>query len=103
MSCALHAPHAEQFLDFLFKQADRQHRAITFEKALHDLSGYDGIRFMNVVHTLLHLLIFDNERKNAIRVPLGRVKVAVLKLERIIESKKSLGRQKDKLVLPVLD
>jgi hypothetical protein len=45
---------------------------------------------------------FDKERKNCIEADLGGVKVPVLKLERIIKSKESLGREKDKLAIPVL-
>jgi len=45
---------------------------------------------------------FEKEKKHALKIPLGRIKVMVLALERIIKSKKATGRQKDKLVLPVL-
>jgi hypothetical protein len=45
---------------------------------------------------------FDEERGHTIKLRLGRVKVLVLKLERIIASKKAVGHEKDKLVLKVL-
>lgn len=45
---------------------------------------------------------YDAERKHTIKIPLGRIKVLVLKLERIIVSKKATGREKDKLSIKVL-
>jgi len=45
---------------------------------------------------------YDDEREHTITVPLGRTRVTVLKLERIIASKKATGRKKDKIVLDVL-
>lgn len=45
---------------------------------------------------------FDDEREHTIKLPLGRTKALVLKLERIIVSKKAPGREKDKLVLGAL-
>lgn len=45
---------------------------------------------------------FEKEEKSALQISLGRTKVLVLPLEKIIKSKKATGRQKDKLVLPVL-
>jgi hypothetical protein len=65
------------------------------------LAGRDIELFDIVVH--MHGLGgFDDEREHTIKVPLGRTKVLVLKLERIIASKKATGREKDKLVLGVL-
>jgi len=62
----------------------------------------DAVNLFDIVMHMHGLSDFKEEQKNTIKVPLGRVKVAVLKLERIIESKKATGREKDKLVLPVL-
>lgn len=45
---------------------------------------------------------FEKERRTSIRVSLGSFKVSVLPLNRIIASKRALGRPKDKLVLGVL-
>ena len=44
----------------------------------------------------------SKEKKHTLTVSLGKFKVQVLSLERIIASKKATGRQKDKLALPVL-
>lgn len=62
----------------------------------------DGVEFFDIVIHMHGLGEFDEERKHAIKVPLGRMKVLVLKLERIIASKKATGRMKDKLAIKVL-
>ena len=62
----------------------------------------DGIELFDIVIHMHGLGAFDDERKHAVKIPLGRIKVLVLKLERIIASKKATGREKDKLVLKVL-
>lgn len=61
-----------------------------------------GIELFDIVLSMDGLDDFDEEKKHAIRVPLGRTKVLVLNLERIIASKKAAGREKDKIVLKVL-
>lgn len=61
-----------------------------------------AVNLFDIVMHMHGLNDFKDEKKNTIKVPLGRVKVDVLKLERIIASKKATGRDKDKLVLPVL-
>ena len=45
---------------------------------------------------------FEDEIEWTVKVRLGRIKVRVLRLERIIASKEATGREKDRLVLPVL-
>ena len=61
-----------------------------------------GIELFDIVVHMHGLGKFDDEREHTIKVPLGRTKVLVLNLERIIASKKATGREKDKLVLGVL-
>jgi len=61
-----------------------------------------GIELFDIVLTMDGLGQFDEERKHAIKIPLGRTKVLVLNLERIIASKEAAGRNKDRLVLKVL-
>jgi len=61
-----------------------------------------GIELFDVVIHMHGLGKFDDERKHTIKVSLGRTKVSVLKLERIIASKKATGRDKDKLAIKVL-
>lgn len=61
-----------------------------------------GIELFDIVVHMHGLGSYDDECEHTIKVPLGRTKVRVLKLERIIASKKAAGRKKDKLVLDVL-
>lgn len=61
-----------------------------------------GIELFDIVLAMDGLGEFDEEKKQAIKIPLGRTKVLVLNLERIIASKKAAGRGKDRLVLKVL-
>lgn len=62
----------------------------------------DAVKLFDIVTRMDGLGSFDDERDHTIRIRLGRVKVLVLKLERIIASKKAAGREKDKLYLKVL-
>ena len=61
-----------------------------------------AVMLFDIVMHMHGLETFEREIEHCLRVPLGRLKVPVLSLERIIKSKKASGRQKDKLVLPVL-
>jgi hypothetical protein len=61
-----------------------------------------GVELFDIVLSMDGLGKFDDECKHTIKIPFGRIKVLVLKLERIIASKKAAGRDKDKLVLKVL-
>ncbi|MGY8656931.1 MAG: hypothetical protein ACKVJX_25250 [Verrucomicrobiia bacterium] len=45
---------------------------------------------------------FADEFKNCVNVPIGRQRLKVLSLERIIASKIAANREKDKLTIPVL-
>ena len=62
----------------------------------------EGVELFDEVLTMDGLDEFDEEKKNTIKIPLGRIKVSALKLERIITSKTAAGREKDRLVLKVL-
>lgn len=62
----------------------------------------DTVNLFDIVLHMHGLGKYEKEKKHALQVSLGKFKVAVLSLERIIKSKKATGRQKDKLVLPVL-
>jgi len=62
----------------------------------------DGVELFDIVVHMHGLGEFDDELEHAIKIPLGRMKVLVLELERIIASKKATGRTKDKIVLKVL-
>jgi hypothetical protein len=65
--------------------------------------GGRSVALFDIVATMHGLDGFDREIENAIDVEIGRTKVKVLSLERIIVSKKATNREKDRLVLPVLE
>ena len=106
------APVVTQDIDLWFRTLpDRG-----IEKALRKVNGVyipplgsngpmfagEGVELFDIVTHMHGLGEFEDERKNAIKIPLGRIKVLALKLERIIVSEKAAGRNKDKLVLKVL-
>jgi hypothetical protein len=62
----------------------------------------NAVKLFDIVMHMHGLDAFEKEIEHCLRIPLGRLKVPVLSLERIIKSKKASGRQKDKIVLPVL-
>ena len=62
----------------------------------------EAVSLFDIVIHMHGLKDYSEEKSNTVKVPLGRIKVPVLKLERIIASKKAAGRDKDKIVLPVL-
>lgn len=62
----------------------------------------DAVKLFDIVLHMHGLDGFDKEKQNTIKVQIGRLKVRVLILERIICSKEATGREKDKLALPVL-
>jgi hypothetical protein len=106
------APVVTQDVDLWFK--DLGHPGI--RKALRKVGGAyvppiglnpptfagDAVNLIDIVVHMPGLDDFDRERERALRIPLGRFKVTVLALERIMASKRAVGREKDKLVLPAL-
>jgi hypothetical protein len=62
----------------------------------------DAVDVFDIVMNMSGLEDFDVERRNAMFVPLGRYRLPVLPLERIIVSKQAANREKDRLVLPRL-
>ena len=62
----------------------------------------DAVNLFDIVVHMHGLGEFEKEKKHALKITLGKTKIMVLALERIIKSKKATGRQKDKLVMPVL-
>jgi len=62
-----------------------------------------SVALFDIVLTMHGLGDFDEEIENAIEVRIGRMKVKALSLERIIASKRAANREKDRLVLPVLE
>jgi len=106
------APVVTQDVDLWFKDLT----AAGIKKALKKVSGAyvapsainppmfagEAVKLFDIVVHMHGLEDFEQEKKNTMRVRLDDFDIAVLSLERIIQSKKVTGRQKDKLVLPVL-
>lgn len=106
------APVVTQDIDLWFKDLDQP----GIRKALKKVGGSyipsialnppmfegDSVSLFDIVVHMHGVAEFDEEKKHSIKIPLGRIKVAVLALERIIRSKEATGRDKDKRVLPVL-
>jgi hypothetical protein len=61
-----------------------------------------AVKLFDVVTHMHGLDGFESERAFILKIPVGRLKVPVLRLDRIIRSKEATGRPKDKLVLPLL-
>lgn len=62
-----------------------------------------GVELFDIVLTLHGLGTFTEELSNCIEVPVGRQKLKVLGVERILASKRAANRAKDRLVIPVLE
>jgi len=62
----------------------------------------DAVELFDIVMRMHGLGEFVEERKRSIRISLGAFKVQVLPLDRVIASKRALGRPKDRLYLRVL-
>ena len=61
-----------------------------------------GVELFDIVLTMHGLGTFDEEILNSILVDLRGLSVRILPLDRIIKSKETVGRPKDRLTLPVL-
>lgn len=64
--------------------------------------GGTGSEPFDVVIRMDGLGNFSDELKHAIEIPVGKLKLKVLSLERILASKTAANRAKDQLVIPVL-
>jgi len=62
----------------------------------------EAVKLFAIVTRMHGLGTFEEESDRTVKVRLGRFKVRVLPLERIIVSKEAVGREKDRLVLPIL-
>jgi len=62
-----------------------------------------GVELFDIVLTVHGLKAFPDELNNCVEVSLGREKLKVLRLDRILASKRAANRPKDRLVLPVLE
>jgi len=62
-----------------------------------------GVELFDIVLTMHGLGAFAEELSSCVDVPLGRMKLKVLRLDRILASKRAANRTKDRLVIPVLE
>lgn len=62
-----------------------------------------GVELFDIALTLHGLGSFAEELPNCVDVPLGRHKLKVLRVDRILASKRAANRPKDRLVIPVLE
>lgn len=62
-----------------------------------------GVELFDIVLTMHGLGTFPEEWQNCIDVSLGRHKLKVLRMDRILASKRAANRPKDQLVIPVLE
>jgi hypothetical protein len=62
-----------------------------------------GVELFDIVLTMHGLGNFSTELQNCLEIGLGRYKLKVLGVDRILESKRAANRKKDKLVIPVLE
>ena len=67
--------------------------------------GFAGksVALFDLVTSMSGLDDFNSENKLTIQISFGDFEVSVLKLERIIKSKKAANREKDRLVMKVLE
>jgi hypothetical protein len=61
-----------------------------------------GAELFDIVIRMDGLGTFAQELKHCVKIPLGRQKLQVLSLERILASKLAANRAKDRLTIPVL-
>ncbi len=62
-----------------------------------------GIELFDIVQKMDGVKSFAEEWPNCAEVSLGRLKLKLLSLDRILASKRAANRMKDKLVVPVLE
>lgn len=62
-----------------------------------------GVELFDIVLTMHGLGNFSEELQNCLEIDLGRYKLKVLGVDRILASKRAANRKKDKLVIPVLE
>jgi hypothetical protein len=107
------APIVTQDIDLWFRDLPNP----KLEKALKKVGGAyvppfdlnppmlagEAVKLFDIVLTVHGLNSFQKEKKHIVWIPIYGTKVPVLNLDRIILSKKTANRKKDRLVVPVLE
>lgn len=106
------APMVTQDIDLWFRDI----RAKGIQKALKKVGGIwvpsmnlhppvfvgPSVELFDIVLTVHGIGTFDEELNQTVDISLGNFTVKVLRLDRIIASKKFLNREKDRMALPAL-
>ncbi len=107
------APAVTQDIDLWFKNLGDQRIREALERvggiyvpptaATPPLFAGKNVALFDIVLRMDGLRPFDQEVRDTTLIRIGRTKVRVLSLARIIASKKAANRAKDRLILPVLE
>ncbi len=107
------APAVTQDIDLWFKDlGDRRiHEALARVGGIYvpptattpPMFAGKNVALFDIVLTMHGLRDFSREWRHTVKVRVGGTQVRVLSLERIIVSKKAANREKDRLILPVLE
>ena len=107
------APAVTQDIDLWFKDIGDQRIRAALERvggiyvpstaATPPLFAGKNVALFDIVLRMDGLRSFDQELRDTTIVRIGKARVRVLPLARIIASKKASNREKDRLVLPVLE
>jgi hypothetical protein len=83
------------------KDVDAAYAAPTIQNPPMFVGG--GLELFDIALTMHGLGTFQEEFSNCVDVELGRYKLKVLRVDRILASKRAANRAKDRLVIPVLE
>ena len=83
------------------KEVDAAYAAPSLQNPPMFVGG--GVELFDIVLTMHGLGAFAEELGNCVDVALGRHKLKVLRVDRILVSKRAANRAKDRLVIPVLE
>ena len=83
------------------KEVDAAYAAPSLQNPPMFIGG--GVELFDIVLTMHGLGTFAKELRNCVDVALGRMKLKVLRVDRILASKRAANRAKDRLVIPVLE
>ena len=95
----------EDFSDPRIREALREVGAAYAAPSLQNPPMFVGgdVELFDIVLTMDGLASFATEYRKCVEVSLGRQKLKVLRVDRILASKRAANRTKDRLVIPVLE
>jgi len=83
------------------KEVDAAYAAPSLQNPPMFIGG--GVELFDIVLTMHGLETFAEELRNCVDVAVGRHQLKVLRVDRILVSKRAANRAKDRLVIPVLE